>query len=100
MNSETCYNQAEFEQAKQRLKGKNYFDPNTFINALHADDPIAIWIAINGGGALLAAAPDLLAACRESLELITNEWHNPPEHGDAGQAIISLRKAIAKAEGK
>lgn len=53
--------------------------------------------------ALIASAPDLLKACRKSLDLLCT----PYEKGiaqikieDAGHVISSLKNAMAKAEGK
>ena len=49
---------------------------------------------------LISAAPELLSACKQALDLIKNRF--PEEHGceDIGLAWGELEKAIAKAEGK
>lgn len=44
---------------------------------------------------LIAAAPELLAACKA---LIANTQHGDPGHIDYSQAVPMARKAIAKAE--
>jgi hypothetical protein len=44
---------------------------------------------------LITAAPDLLAACKWALEL-----HCPDADDDECGAIVALKDAIAKAEGK
>lgn len=46
---------------------------------------------------LIAAAPDLLAACK-ALMTLADQW-NPYIHDDAGGTMAAARAAIAKAQG-
>jgi len=81
----------------------DYFDKSEFDNAIHADDPVALWIASNGGPYLLAAAPDLLAAL-QGLERHCVTPGGVPDRGkgrteDQQRAMDAARAAIAKATG-
>jgi hypothetical protein len=49
---------------------------------------------------LIAAAPDLLAACEEALEFITMVPEIPNHEGAGGLLAMKMQDAIAKATGK
>lgn len=55
--------------------------------------------AFRANARLIAAAPDLLAACSLALDLIRDQW--PAEHGDAqvGAAWAACERAIRSAGG-
>lgn len=57
-------------------------------------------VTIDANAALIAAAPELLAACRTALSLIKAYWVE--EHGNpvVGLAWGEIERAIAKAEGR
>ncbi len=50
---------------------------------------------------LIAAAPDLLAACKAANEIMSrSKLNDPKEESEFANAMIGLRQAIASAEGK
>ena len=48
---------------------------------------------------LMAAAPDLLAACRR-VDWVFGSWASAEDHPEEREAIAMLRAAIARADGK
>jgi hypothetical protein len=60
------------------------------------DGPISASQA-NANARLIAAAPSLLAACKESIRLLTA--YGDPFNGDDWQAVQDIRAAVALAEG-
>lgn len=75
-----------------------------------AECPIIECFAVSGGpprmaicsadASLIAAAPDLLAACEEALEFITMVPEIPNHEGAGGLLAMKMQDAIAKATGK
>ena len=58
------------------------------------------WTTANLTDELLAAAPELLGACKLALPFIHDNWDGTSKNSSGNKAIRKIEQAIAKAEGK
>lgn len=70
-----------------------------------ADDNVVAWIEGSyekamRRGPLVAAAPELLAACKAFVDYYTPDKEHMLGNGQARKSLVAMRAAIAKAEGR
>jgi hypothetical protein len=71
---------------------------NSAESRIVANIPTSQSMPTEANARLIAAAPDLLAACKAALNRLLTDGYEPKHHG--GEVLTDLQVAIAKVEGK